>query len=237
MQAMANLSLENLSVTAGHIQKINALHPRPLKALKPEDVYVRGMRLVGDRVTAHYGRIRTTDLPHVAELTIGAPVLVGHQKQTRPIGRFFDASVEDRFVIAPFFVPVARSDARDLITDIDSGVASEASISFTFTQPTCGKCGKDMRATECPHSPGRDGAFFYFDGITKVLEGSIVYRGAHPDTGFFSISECGARSAHPKASLGKDEDWQALIHKPRRKTRVFLMGGQPIRRKTAKKEK
>jgi len=196
-----------------------------LKALKPEDVYVRGMRLVGDKVTAHFGKMRTSDLPHVAALTVGAPVLVGHQKQSRPIGRFFDARVEANFVIAPFFVPATRSDAKDLMTDIDSGVASEASISFAFTQPTCSACGKDMRSMACEHYPGRDAVFFYFDGVTRVLEGSIVYRGAHPDTGFVTLGQM-------EAALALDEDWRALTQKGQRKRRVFVMGGRRVWRET-----
>jgi len=69
---------------------------------------------------------------------------------------------------------------------IDSGVYNEASIAFLYRTPTCSICGEDLR--QCPHWPGRtyDGSlcFYWYDGVERVMEGSIVYRGAAEGTGF-----------------------------------------------------
>jgi hypothetical protein len=69
---------------------------------------------------------------------------------------------------------------------IDSGVYSEASIAFLYHTPLCSVCGRDLR--ECSHWPGREYdselCFFWYDGVERVTEGSLVYRGAANGTGF-----------------------------------------------------
>lgn len=198
------------------LTKINGLSPAPMSELGALDVFVAGCNLVGEELTSHQGKFRHEQLPGLAELTVGAPLMVGHDKSERPIGRFFDASIVEKMVLASFYVPSARSDAEDLMIDLDAGIAAEASISFAFTKPTCSECGKDMRSYECDHYPGKDGAFFYFDGVTSVLEGSIVFRGAHPGTGFVNLAET--------------DDYLKMIEKRFPKSRVFVRGGIPVTR-------
>lgn len=195
-------------------EKINALKSGPLVPQTPETVHIRRMRLTGNQMNAYYGRFRDQDLPKVAELTIGAPVLTGHDKTMLPVGRYFDGEVIEEqgklFTLNGFYFPREWSGAQDLASRIDSGVVSECSISFQCDQITCGLDGLDIRDMDCPHIPGKEYpagglCFYWYDGIERVLEGSLVYRGAHPDTGFGQLLH--------ELSIESAKDWVPLFEK------------------------
>lgn len=168
---------------------IHSLPNPPLVPLKRDDVYIRRCRLTSDQMDVRFGRFRHEDLPRLLELVQGAPVLIGHDRQTLGVARFFGGNVELRgevtWIVPSFYWPRSHSQAEDLRVMIDSGVYNEASIAFLFQKPTCSICGEDLRS--CPHWPGReyDGqlCFFWYDGVERVTEGSLVYRGASPGTG------------------------------------------------------
>lgn len=171
------------------ILAISRLDNPPLVALQPGDILVRRCRLANDQVDSRFGRFRREDLPRLLELVQGAPVLIGHDRRTLGVARFFGGSVEQRgeaaWVIPKFYWPRAHSRAEDLRVMLDSGVYNEVSIAFLYRTPTCSICGADLR--NCPHWPGRtyegELCFFWYDGIERVTEGSLVYRGASPGTG------------------------------------------------------
>jgi hypothetical protein len=85
-------------------------------------------------------------------------------------------------------------DALSLKENIDHGIYKECSLGFVFEYPECSICGEDMR--RCQHVPfktyqtedgEKDGdppreAFFNYRNITRILETSLVYRGAVPNT-------------------------------------------------------
>ncbi|MCB2213494.1 hypothetical protein KQI52_15365 [bacterium] len=175
---------------SAEIREIRNLPNPPLVDLKADDIHVRRCRLASDAVDSRFGRFRTKDMPRVLELLRGAPVLIGHDKRTLGVARFFGGTVENRdgvsWVVPSFYWPREHSGAEDLRVMIDSGVYSEASIAFTYRTPTCSVCGNDIRG--CAHWPGRTYdnqlCFFYYDGIERVTEGSLVYRGAAYGTGF-----------------------------------------------------
>lgn len=168
---------------------IRSLPNPPLISLETDEIHVRKCRLASDAIDSRYGRFHTGDLPKLLELVQGAPVLVGHDRRTLGVARFFGGTVEQRddvsWLVPRFYWPRAHSRAEDLRVMIDSGVYNEASIAFLYERPTCSICGEDLRG--CPHWPGRsyDGelCFFWYDGVERVTEGSLVYRGAAPGTG------------------------------------------------------
>ncbi|GBE30370.1 hypothetical protein BMS3Bbin04_01403 [bacterium BMS3Bbin04] len=172
------------------LSAIHALPNPPLVQLSTDDIHVRRCRLASDAIDSRFGRFRKDDMPRLLELIQGAPVLIGHDKRTLGVARFFGGDVEQRegvsWIIPQFYWPRAHSAADDLRVMIDSGVYSEASIAFTYRTPTCSVCGNDIRG--CAHWPGRNYedqlCFFYYDGIERVTEGSLVYRGAAHGTGF-----------------------------------------------------
>ncbi len=184
------LMQEPLPVQQEDIACIHSLPNPPLIQLEVKDIHVRKCRLASDAMDSRFGRFRTDDLPRLLELTQGAPVLIGHDRRTLGVARFFGGEVQQRdtvsWIVPRFFWPKAHSQAEDLRVMIDSGVYNEASIAFLYTKPTCSICGEDLRS--CSHWPGREyenqTCFYWYDDIQRVTEGSLVYRGAAPGTGF-----------------------------------------------------
>mgnify|MGYP001559767704 CR=1 FL=1 len=174
----------------GDIAKINALRPpRPIVA---DDVLMQGCRLTGNRLNSQGGRFRDVDIPMLAEKTIAAPLMVAHDRESLPVGRFFDGWVLDegecKYVCNSFYVPSDES-GQSLIHRIEMGIISELSISFRCKKLSCSIDGLEIRDRECSHFPGVTYpvgglCFYWYDEILDVLEGSLVFRGAHPGTGF-----------------------------------------------------
>jgi hypothetical protein len=173
------------------VRAINSLSNPPPVPVSARDVFVRRCRLAGDAIDAYYGCFRPEDLPKLLALIQGAPLLVGHDKHSLGVARFFGGSIAEheghRYVTPRFYWLRGHSSADDLRVAIDGGLYSEASISFAYRLPTCSVCGEDIRT--CTHLPGstdKEGktAFYWYDDVAAVLEGSLVYRGAEPGTGF-----------------------------------------------------
>ena len=178
--------------TDDDVRLINSLMNPPLLPVTARDIYVRRCRLAGDAVDAGFGRFRTGELPALLSMVQGAPALIGHRKDTLGVARFLggDIQVDERtgisYIVPKFYWMRLHSSSEDLKVNIDVGIYNEASLGFTFRRPTCSVCEEDIR--RCEHVPGREyegeRCFFFYDEIIKVTEGSLVYRGAQPGTGF-----------------------------------------------------
>jgi hypothetical protein len=210
--------------------------PRPVSK---QDVYVRTMFLVSDEVNSYGGRFPKEELPQVAELVIDSPVIVGHTKERLPIARNFKAELvqkEGREWVKVWFYWLKNSkDALSLKENIDHGIYKECSLGFVFEFPECGICGEDMR--KCQHIPfktypseeGEKEAFFNYRNITKVLETSLVYRGAVPNTSMsdelllYQKHDCKEKSC----KLGRvyKEVAAGALNKAGLSDRVKLVGG------------
>ena len=164
--------------------------PEPVTA---DDVYVRGMYIVSDRVNSFGGRFPREEHARLARLLIDSPVMVGHRKDQLPVARTFHAETIERdsrpWVKSYFYWPRNADQAIELREKIDGGIVKECSISFTFHLPECSVCGRDIRL--CPHEAlqkvftnGEETVcHFNYRQIERVLETSLVYRGAIPGTG------------------------------------------------------
>ena len=174
------------------IELINALPNPPLVLLKDDEIYVRRCRLAGDAVDSQSGCFRSHDLQKLLSLTHGAPALIGHNRLTTAVARFFGGEIVPydghRYIVPKFYWPKQHSAAEDFRVLLDTGIVNEASIAFTFEKPSCSICGQDIR--ECEHQPGAMYGLklchYFYDGIEKVLEGSFVFRGAEPGTGILA---------------------------------------------------
>jgi len=183
------ISLLKSPEPTSQLEAINQLPNPPLVPLAAEDIYMRRCRLAGDAVDSHLGCFRTSDLEDVLKLAHGAPALIGHNRYSIAVARFFGGTIEThlnhKYIVPNFYWPKAHSGAEDFRILLDSGIITEASIAFTFNKPTCSVCGHDIR--ECDHEPGTMYAkrmcHYWYDGVDKVLEGSFVYRGSEPGTG------------------------------------------------------
>lgn len=177
---------------ASQLELIHQLPNPPLVPLSAEDIYIRRCRLAGDAIDGHLGCFRTSDLEDTLKLAHGAPALIGHNRYSIAVARFFGGTIETylnhRYIVPNFYWPKAHSGAEDFRILLDSGIISEASIAFTFNKPTCSVCGHDVR--ECEHEPGvmygQQLCHYWYDGVDRVLEGSFVYRGSEPGTGILA---------------------------------------------------
>jgi hypothetical protein len=163
-----------------NIAAINRI-AQPVRPLGPGEVHTKAIYLVSDAVNAFGGAVPANELARMAELCINAPVLVGHQKQSLPVGRTFRAelvSVGDRQWLKVWFYWRRDGGAGDkLRADIDAGIVREASVSFIFDRPECTVCHEDYRTCGHDRQDGT-GARFHYGGVRQVLEVSLVYRGA-----------------------------------------------------------
>ncbi len=164
----------------------------PPEKVGASDIYIRAMYIVSDRVNSAGGIFPPEEFDSLTRMLIDSPVLIGHRKDSLPIARNFHAETvqkgEEHWIKAYFYWLKNAKGAEDLKSNIDGGIYKECSISFIFTTPECTICGKDIRT--CEHRPFkkylRDGteqeAHFLYRNIVKVLETSLVYRGAVHDT-------------------------------------------------------
>jgi len=198
--------------------------PRPVKN---GEVHIRAMYIVSDSVNNCGGRFPPEEHDRIAALLVDTPVMVGHSKEKLPVARNFHAVVEransspkgevTSWVKVYFYWAKGTKEGEDLKTNIDSGIYKECSISFSFTTPECSICGEDIR--ECKHIPFRkyrgpsgelQTAYFNYRGVEKILETSLVYRGATPNTRitkeleFFSLQ--GYLGQKPPGQVPKEED-------------------------------
>lgn len=165
--------------------------PVPLTA---KDVHIRTLRLISDEINDHGGRFPRDEHEHLCELLIDTPVLIGHDRSGLPVARNFAARCVtdgDRQWVEVSFYWLRGPFGDRLAADIDGGVVKEGSIGFEFRLPECSICGADIRRCEhIPHHeyPGADGivrtAHYDYRDVVRVLETSLVYRGATPGTRF-----------------------------------------------------
>jgi len=156
---------------------------KPPVPLEVSQVTIRAMYIVSDAINSYHGRFDRAELPSIAKLFIDSPVLIGHDKSGLPVARNFWAETvekDDRLWVKCYFYWLKDVEGADrLRLNIDSGIYKECSVSFTYAMPECSACGKDIRF--CGHQVG-NGVFFYYRGVDKILETSLVYRGSVPDT-------------------------------------------------------
>jgi hypothetical protein len=165
---------------------------KPPRNVGAEDIYVRAIYLVSNKVNSYGGRFPDDELQNLCELIIDSPVLVGHNRSGLPIARNFKAEVLERdgekWVKVWFYWLRESKGSRELLSNIDGGIYKEGSIGFIFSFPECSICGEDIR--NCSHSPlksypshqSEQICHYNYRNIEKVLETSLVFRGATHDT-------------------------------------------------------
>jgi len=181
---------------------INSLEPPPPVKITPEEIFIRNVRLTGDAVNSYYGRFRTDDLPKLLEFSRGVSCLIGHNRNTAGIARYFGGKIVEHtfhnrttgkdetgnFIVPKIYWMKSHSKAEDLRINLDGGIYHSFSIGYWYKKATCSICGNDIRL--CEHIPGKkyddELTFFWYDDIIDVVEGSIVFSGAHPGTGIHS---------------------------------------------------
>lgn len=187
----ARLAEKAEEISADLIDLINR-NINPPTPVGPEDVHIRTMFIVSDQVNSYGGRFPADEHERLAHLLVDSPVMVGHRKDRLPVGRNFHAVMVEKdnqhWVKSYFYWLRNALGAGDLKDNIDGGIYKECSIGFTFQFPECSVCGRDIRL--CEHEPlqkyKQNGneiiCHFNYRRVERVLETSLVYRGALPDT-------------------------------------------------------
>ena len=183
-------------------------------------------------MNSHFGCFRESDLDLLAQLCVGRSMITGHRKDSLPFGKIYRALVEEhqvdgetvKMVFVRFYYPVGASYANDLRWRILSGIISELSISIVCEDFICSVCNRSMRdEVACRHIPGEtvegETVFYWYSGITDVVEGSFVVRGAHPNTGFSKVDQMKRDLSVSLSSAALDE-WQPIFNKMKQGARL-----------------
>lgn len=161
-------------------------HAQPGATITPEDVLICSAKLAHDQYDRSHERFTKAYLDRFAETLPGKALMQGHNYDSKPSGRWFDANVQQDatgyYLAAKFYVN-AKS---DLAEEIRLGIAKDVSIGFIPDSRTCDLCSKDFE-TDCQHWPGTDYegrkcTLTYSGDTTRVeaLEGSLVWLGCQP---------------------------------------------------------
>ncbi|EQB63818.1 MAG: hypothetical protein RBG1_1C00001G1397 [candidate division Zixibacteria bacterium RBG-1] len=193
-QIQTELSEKEEQVSPDLISLINA-RIKPPVPVTAEEIFIRAMYLISDKVNSYGGCFPQEEHPHLAKLIIDAPVLIGHNKEKLPVARNFNAELVYRdnapWIKVWFYWLKNSEGGNSLKENIDHGIYKEGSIGFSFEFPECSVCGQDIR--KCEHIPFRSyldqsgqekQAHFNYRKTLKILETSLVYRGAIPGTSF-----------------------------------------------------
>ncbi len=176
----------------GQLAELINININPPDRVDASDVYIRAMYLASDEVNSFGGRFPIDELHRLAELMIDSPVLVGHRKDRLPVGRTFLAEIvnhQNKTWVKSYFYWLRSAEGSLTLKDnIDGGIYKECSVGFTFQYPECSICGEDIR--RCEHEPfekypsvtGSQSCHFLYRKVERVLESSLVYRGAVPGT-------------------------------------------------------
>ncbi len=234
MDKLTEILIEKLSVRKPEerieflIDRINESIKPPKKA-RQDNVNIRVMYIVNDRVNSHGGRFKRADLLKLCSLIVDTPVLIGHNRAREPLARNFHAELEHidgtLWLKSYFYWPSVPDSKRDtLLEKIDSGILKECSISFVYTFPECSECGQDMR--NCPHEigagEGNSKVHFIYNGISQVMETSLVYKGSVKGT-FLSDKLADRSTDEIKIAFEEKRLHLSIDHDPRRSSGIRIV--------------
>jgi hypothetical protein len=178
---------------------------KPARHVTPESVYIGVLLAASDQVNAQGGCFARAELAQLADLVVDAPVMIGHKKDELPIGRVFKGEIIDHcgtpWLRAYFYWHRDQARAEEIKTGIEAGIYKECSLGFLYAKPECGICRGDMRScrhrvNEVVRLGGRDiRAFYYYKQLERVLEISLVYRGAVAGTSVSTLRLPAERSS------------------------------------------
>ena len=164
---------------------VNQQSKTPLQA---EDVYVFAVRLCDDQVDRDFERFDTGALTELGQMFLGKPGIVDHNwSAEKQAARIFDTEVvaDGDVTWLKGWAYIPREGKEGLITDIESGIRKEVSISCSMEKKECSICGGEIGI--CGHQTGRTYEGALCVGILKeprdAYEFSFVAVPAQPKAG------------------------------------------------------
>jgi hypothetical protein len=191
--------------TTEQLTKVNKFAQSPRTE---ENTFVFSPLMIDDQETCYHSTLHPTFLGKLMkDAQVGAPLLMNHNNRQLPVGRSFDAKMQQdveggqvmNSVYGEYYIDLGRMTQGGMSTDdiakgIDAGTIFDVSIGFNANSWKCSVCGNDIRDWDkCSHIPGRtyevkgdDGVFRQQrclvvvgeDGEGELLELSLVYAGA-----------------------------------------------------------
>ena len=191
--------------TQEQLTKINKFAQSPRTE---EDTFVFSPLMIDDQVTCYHSTLHPKLLEKLmSDAQLGAPLLMNHNNRQLPVGRSFDAKLQQDVengqimtsVYGEYYIDLGRMTQGGMSTDdvakgIDAGTIFDVSIGFNATSWKCSICDHDIRDwMNCSHIPGRtyevkgdDNVYrnqkclvkVGEDGEGELLELSLVYAGA-----------------------------------------------------------
>lgn len=212
LQATQFVNLTAVSIGSTYKKYIDLVNSnvKPPVPLQAEQIHIRAMYVLNDFPNSLGGCFDRAELAKIVDLFPDTPVLIGHDKSALPVARIFWAETVEKeerlWVKCYFFWPRGVDYAERLRINIDSGIYKECSVSFLYEQPECSACGGDYRT--CGHADSRD-SYYYYRGIRKILETSLVYRGAV--SGTYLTNQFGEKTGARLlvSSIESSTDWPA----------------------------
>lgn len=185
---------------AEHLEKINArLAALGKPAVKSSDIIVRPIRLTGNKLTSQYTMFPDAELESFAQQinAQGTAMLSAHMTDDTPLGTFYTAGVTsmpngDKW-LDTWAYWINDDDGVKLAKKIDMGTINEASIGFSCERPICSISGLDwwsspfyrgqiVQITDPTTGVTTEKMAFVWMFDCQISEGSICYKGSHPDT-------------------------------------------------------
>lgn len=133
-------------VSAEDLALINSFAKAELKA---EDVYTFKVACCDNQIDRDFEKISDRALNQLAELYVGKTIIKDHDPETdNQCARIFKTETEDdgsggKRLIAYGYMPVSEKN-REFISDIETGIKKEVSVSFACRSCVCSICGKDI---------------------------------------------------------------------------------------------
>lgn len=164
-------------------QELERINKYALRPLRREEVFVWRGEIVNGAIDRHLSRFPVPSLRTIARMLPGKPLLVSHNHDQLPIGKFFGAEVQgdgDRAIVHALAYMVKTPELSSLISLIEGGVVSGTSIGFAFSRAECSICGGDFRT--CSHTQGKEydvngkpqTCHYLMIDVTDVFEASLV---------------------------------------------------------------
>lgn len=212
---IVNLAVTPIDTNLARFVELVNTNIKPPVPLTLDKIQIRAMYVINDAPNSYGGCFDRHELDRIATLFADTPVLIGHNKSALPVARIFWAEtveIDNRLWIKCFFFwPKEVDYAERLKINIDTGIYKECSVSFLYDHPQCSICGGDYRNCGHGHDPN---SYFYYRGVEKILETSLVYRGAVAGTRLTNQLSGSADSLYPltvkmtapKSNLGKFDD-------------------------------
>jgi hypothetical protein len=216
--------LQSATLPSGHLAIINEMQRKKGKPILEEgQLLARKVRLTGNQLTSHYTRFADAEIQRFTDQINngGAPLLSAHVTDDTPLGAFYAAEVTrdgDNLWLDTWAYWLSNASGVELANQIDAGIINEASIGVAFSQYICSITGLDYR--QSPYYAGNE--YEITDPVTgqttkrlcfvwlmdcTIREGSMCYRGAHPDT------RVGGEFAATNIQLSGNSDLASIFNK------------------------